>query len=109
MCGDRRVVRHPRPLVEQLHPAAHRLDPPTYPDRLHQLKDEPGNTVGVTCRVSVLDGGLGHIVVFEPGGRPRMQLAKNFRVIASELGLEQLAQEVVVAVSLAPAIERDHQ
>jgi hypothetical protein len=38
-----------------------------------------------------------------------MQLAENLRVIASELGEEQLAQEVVVAVPLAATIERDHQ
>ena len=42
-------------------------------------------------------------------GRPGVELRHHLRLPPQQLGVQQLTEQVVVAVPLAPAVERDHQ
>src|SRR5262245_29581261 len=103
---DGGVMRYSRPRVEELHPAANGIDTATGSDRLHEFENDPGNPLGVAGRVGVIDGSLGHPVRLVPVGGTFVELDAEVRIVAPKLGLEMLAQQVVVAIPLAAAIER---
>ena len=107
--GDRAVVLGRRDVPEPLHPAQHRLDAPAGPDGLLQLQDQPGHPVVVPGRLGMLDRGLRHGVRLEPRSRPEMEIRDQIGLPPPEFRLQQLPEQVVVAVPLTAAVERDHQ
>ena len=107
--GDGRVVLDPRPVLQPLHPAQHRVDPATGPHRLHQVQDQPGDLLRVARGLGVFDGRLRHGVRLVPLRRPGVQPGNDVRLASAELGVQQLSEQLVVAVPLAAAVERDHQ
>ena len=94
---------------QPLHPPQHGADPSTRPDGAHQLEDELRHAVGVAWQPGVLDRILGQAVLLVPGRSPGMQLGNLVRGFQSELSLQVVAQEVVVAVPLPVTVEGKDQ
>ena len=91
--------------LEPLHPAQDRGHPSAPPDGAHVLQDEGSHPVGIASSLSVVESGLWHVVGLVPGGRPGVQLGDLVRVLDTKLGVEVIAQEVVIAVPLAVSVE----
>ena len=72
---------------------------------MHQFQHQRRHAVGVTGNKSVLYRRLGHVVRLVPGGSPRVQPRNLVRISDPELGLQELAQQMVVSVPLAASVE----
>ena len=99
--GDRRVLLDEALGGEPLHPAQHGVDPSAHPHRVGAAQHEAGDTLGVTGPLRVLDGGLRQAVRLVPAGRAAVELGDDLRFAPQQLGVQQLPEEVVVAVPAA--------
>ena len=106
MHGDRRVVLDQPVRLEPVHPAQHGVRASAGPDRVGDLQDEPGDTIGVAGALGVVDRVLRRPVGLEPCRRAHVELAGSARFLPAQLRQQQLAQQVVVAVPLAAPVER---
>src|SRR5690349_13367161 len=79
------------------------------PAGLPELPNEQAQAAGDYDRVGMLDRGLRHRVRLEPRGRPEMEIGDQLGLAPLEFRPQQLPEQVVVAVPLAAAVERDHQ
>ena len=71
--------------------------------------DEVGRLVDVARADRVADGVVDRALGQVPGGRPPVQLGHVVRRREGQLVLQQLAEEVVVAVPLAAVVERHEE
>jgi hypothetical protein len=106
--GDRRIALDQVPGLEPLHPAQDGVHPAARPDGLHDAEDQLRDPVAVAGGLGVVDGQLGQLVVFAPGGRAGVEPPGQPGLAALQLGPEQLAEQVVVAVPAVVPVER-HQ
>ena len=109
MGGDSGGHRHKRFAVQEVHPGAHRVNPAAQPYRMHQLEHKPGQSVGVTGGIGMLDGGFGH-----PRSLRTSRLHANAArgPVLSRYGggrLAASAEQVVVAVPLTATVQRNHE
>ena len=109
MHGDRRIPLHRLLTLEPLHPSQDGVDAAAGPHRLHHLQDQPRHLVGVAGGLGVVDGRLLQPVGLAPGRGPPVQLRDQLGLAPPELGTEQVAEQVVVAVPLPSAVERDQE
>ena len=96
-------------VLEPLEPPANGVDPPPCIGRNRHGGDQPGGPVGVTCGLGMVDGQLRQPVGLAPGGRPDVQLGDQLGLAPVQLGPQQLAEQVVIAVPLAAAVQRNQQ
>ena len=108
MDGDRAIVLRRCCVLEPFHPAQHRLDAPASPDGLCQVQDQAGHLVVVASRLGMLDRGLRYSVRLVPRGRPDVKILDQVGLAPPEFGLQQLSEQVVIAVPLTVTIQRDH-
>ena len=88
------------------HPAEELPQPPA-PDELKvPLDQQPGHHLCVAGSGGVLDRLLHEPVCATPGGRTAAQLARG---LAPELELQNLAEQMVVAIPLPARVERDQE
>jgi hypothetical protein len=73
-------------VLEPVHPAQDRVGTPTRPDRVREVENQSGDTVGITGGLCVLDGGLGHPVRLAPRRGPEVELRDRVRLSPQELG-----------------------
>ena len=92
----------PQPLVDGLRP-------PVVMERQHERVEQAREDVHLSGRVRVRDRLLRQVVGDAPGHRPAVERSDRVRFAALELGAQQLAEEMVIAVPLALAVERDHE
>ena len=107
--GDLGVLLDQPALREPVEPAAGGVDPAFGVGPLRQTGDEPGDPIGIVCGLGMIDRRLRHAMTLEPVRRPNVQLGNQRRLRSPELGGEQLAEEVVVAIPLPTRVERDEQ
>ena len=106
---DGRMLLDPLVGRKPIHPPQHRVEPAARPDGVGHREHEPGHPIPVPGPLGVPDGRLRQTVRLVPGRRPGVELGDHLRLPPHQLGVEQLPEEVVVAVPLAPSVERDHQ
>ena len=109
MDGDGRVLFDRGLVLEPLEPTQDGVDAPAGPYRLTPRQHQPRDAPGVASRLGVLDGRLRPAVRLEPDGRPRMERRDHFGFPPSELGMQELSEQLVVAVPLAVAVKGDYQ
>jgi hypothetical protein len=107
--GDHRKAFDHAPLLEPPEPATGGLGASAGVGGLRQLLDQPGRPVGVTGGLGMADGLLWQVVGLEPGGRAGVEPWDELGFAPVELSCEQLAEQLVVAVPLAAAVQRHHQ
>ena len=95
--------------LEPLHPAHHGGAAPARPDRIGLLQHEAGDPICIARRLSVGDGRLRLAIVLAPGRRPEVQLGDVGRLASPQLRRQQVAEQLVIAEPLPPAVERHHQ
>ena len=97
------VIAEPsEPLLQGLHPAV-------VVDRQGKGVDQAGDGVRLTRSVPVDDRRLVEVVGDAPRHRPTVEFGHHVRLAALELGAQQLAEQVVVAIPLASSVERHHE
>ena len=96
------LAEPPQPLLQGLHAAV-------VVQRQRERIDQAGDGVRLARRVPVDDRRLGQVVVDAPRHRPPVQRAHDLGLAALELVPQQLAEQVVVAIPLAPPVERDQE
>ena len=69
--------------------------------------DQPADLGGVAGCAGVVDSVVRRSRMPVPGARPAVQDRSQLRLGRGQLVLQQLAEQVVVAVPLAPVVERD--
>jgi hypothetical protein len=106
---DPRVALDQALVLEPPHPAQDGVAAAFGPDGVGEVEDEPGDRGGVARSLGVLDGDLGQPVGLAPGRRPPVELGDEVRLAPAQLARQQLPEQVVVAVPLAPVVERQHQ
>ena len=70
---------------------------------------EAGGAVDVAAGLGVFDGHLEFAVGFAPGRGPTVQHDLDLGFAPLQLGAQQIAEQAVVPVPLAPPVERDEQ
>ena len=93
-------------LLEPLEPAAGGLHAPAGVGGKRQAFDQPGDPIGVSGRLGMVNGQLQQSVGFAPCRRPDMQLLGLLGLGRPALGAKQLAEQVVVVVPLPSPVER---
>jgi hypothetical protein len=68
-----------------------------------------GDAFTVPCGLSVVDRRLRHAARFAPGGCSRVKDRDQPKFVPVQLGTQEIAEQVVVAVPLTSSIERDEQ
>ena len=96
------VAEPPQPLLHRLHPAV-------VVERQRQRVDQAGDGVRLTRGVAVDDRRFHQVVGDAPVHRAPVQSRHHMRLAALELGAQQLAEQVVVAIPLAAPVERHHE
>jgi hypothetical protein len=73
------------------------------------VEDEPGHPVIVSGRLGVADRLLRHGVRLEPGRRPEVEIGDQTWLLALKFGPQEIPEQVMVAVPLTAAVEREYQ
>jgi hypothetical protein len=107
--GDAGIVLDQALVLEPRHPAQDGVGAASGPDGIGEGQDQPGDRVGVAGGLGMLDGDLGQAVGLAPRPRPPVELGDHLRLTPAELARQQLPEQEVVAVPLAPVVERQHQ
>jgi hypothetical protein len=76
---------------------------------LDQEGNQPSHPIGVAGGLGMVDGQLGQPVGLTPDRRSGVQFRDQLGLTLLQLGPEQLAEQVVVAVPLPLPVKRDHQ
>jgi hypothetical protein len=76
---------------------------------LDQAGNQPSHPIGVAGGLGMVDGQLGQPVGLTPDRRSGVQFRDQLGLTLLQLGPEQLAEQVVVAVPLPLPVKRDHQ
>ena len=105
----KRGVLHQLVVIEPAKPLLHGRHAPVVIQRQGQPVDQAGQGGGLAGGMAVTDRLLGQIVGHAPGHRAAVELRDCFGVATLELVSQQLAEQVVVAVPLAPTVEWHHE
>jgi hypothetical protein len=73
------------------------------------LEHQPCHLVSISRVLCMLDGRLGKVVGLTPCRGAGVELRNDVRFAPRQLGVEQLAEEWVIAVPISAAIQREHQ
>jgi hypothetical protein len=102
------VLRRHR-LWKQVEPARHRRELPLLDEERVVVRDQLDGGVHVAGRGRVVGRVDDQTSVPIPGARAAVETGESVRRGRLELVLEELTEEVVIAVPLAPGVERDEQ
>jgi hypothetical protein len=96
-------------VLEPRQPSEDGVDPPAGVGGDHQAGDQPGHPVGVAGGLGMVDGQLRQPVGLTPGRCPGVQAMDQLGLAPLQLGLEQLPEQMVVAVPLPVPVQRHQQ
>ena len=102
--GYRKLV-----VAEPAQPVLHRLHPAVVVEALRHPVDQTSHRVRLGRGLPVADRRLRKLVGDAPVHRATVERPRQGRIIALELGAQQLTEEMVVAVPLAVPVERHHE
>ena len=108
-CGDLWILHDQAPLLEPPEPAQDRVRPTGPVHRNRNTAEQQGRPISVAGELGVHDGGQDLTVRFEPHRCPVVQAAHDLGFGPLEFSPQHLAQEVVAAVPVPLAIERNDQ
>ena len=106
---DPRVELQQGVVVESFEPRLDCRDPPGAADARCDGADDSCRAVGISGRVRVLERRFRLALGFEPVRGPLVEHRHKLRIAFFELAPEQVAEEPVVPVRAAVAIERDQE
>ena len=108
-CRGRGVPVEVTLALEPTQPAVRGLGPTLRVGGLGPQEHEAGGAVDVAAGLGVFDGHLEFAVRFAPGRGPPVQHDLDLGFAPLQLGAQQIAEQPVVPVPLAPPIQRDEQ